>query len=271
VIAGVEPLIRFGGWSTPSPHVLAAYEHHGINNPYVCLGERDDLLLIAREDQLEILAAFMAEHYGKYITYSPKIEINNVIAWDVHIVDYLESIIIHSTKPTIVLEKGETEEVFSFDLIGLDEFKMATYGLKKGDEITVIGNEYLLPVQEDHFYLYTFEGLFQKPPVYNKAVFEKLEHSDSLKLEIKYHLARELESFIIIIQQYDKNERILSVSSHMPNHKGSFLYQQSFIVNPDATSFRLYLRIVNHEDWNSLYLKSIQLKGIRGYLPVDIN
>ncbi len=119
-----------------------------------------------------------------------------------------------------------------------------------------------LPVSDNHYYIFTFGGgQWELPPSEWDNAFGELSDYDGVKIEFDYMLEDDLSSFILYVQQYDKNERIKSDSWNIPTSQGNNVFSEYLSLKPDAETYRLYLRFINTESENSIILNSLKVIG----------
>jgi len=121
-----------------------------------------------------------------------------------------------------------------------------------------------LPANDTHYYIYTFSGSWSARPMGWDAFFKDFGTCNLVEFEIDYTLHKDLDSLELYFQQYDDEERIDSISWHMPSKKGSNTFTERLEIYPEAKSFRIYLRFVNRAQ-NEITLESLKLINIHGY------
>lgn len=119
-----------------------------------------------------------------------------------------------------------------------------------------------LPVHERHYYMYTFEGAdWELPPASWDLAFGDITNYDGIKIDFSYNLEQEVDSLILFYGQHDQLERIDLQSWNLPVEAGSQVFSKYVSLEPEAETYRLYLRIINSDVENSMLLESLKIIG----------
>ncbi len=184
---------------------------------------------------------------------------------------------------TFQYAEGSSAHVYLTDSLGHDLIKKVDlskwdkaelWSTTEGVDIQAINHEdsvaFNLPVNDTHYYIYTFDGNFKTPPAIKNYELKKLGLCKSLELMIEYSLQKKIDSLIVYFQQYNGKERIDSASWEVTSDEGIHTYARSVKLLPDAKSFRIYLRAVNKNADSKIYLKTLELLNVPDAIITDI-